>query len=189
MIKFLLPFIILITIQGKAQKSQFLYDQAKIHYEAMEFDEALVDINDAINKKNKYYNAYLLRAQIYYDSNKKKDALTDLDYLIENFETADHAHFQKGIINFDDEQYTDALAHFDKAVSVYNHDPEYYYYQGETAMLLKKTSEACTAWNYGKNLEEGNDCKDEFDKKCDGVELIVLEPAQTNNPFKGLMKK
>jgi len=176
----ILTFVTAIT---SAQNIESLYSQAEIHYSLHEFDEALTDINKAIEKKKKYYDAYLLRAKIYADTDRQKDALDELDYVLENFPAPDEAYFQKGMLFYDEEKYTEALTNFDEATRLYFQDSEYYYYQGETAMYLKLMSKACTAWDYGQKLKDEH-CEEMFTKHCDGIELIEPEPIEINNPFK-----
>ena len=186
--KSILIIFIFTTTFVWSQKGQFYYDHAKIHYDMVEYDKALEDVNKALEKSKNYYEAYLLRAQIYYDLNQTSKALEELDQIIASFATADHAHFQKGMIFYDDANYEEAIIHFDKAVELYNHDPEYFYYQGDTYKYLQKMSEACTAWDYGQK-EEGKHCEKAFGKNCDGVPLIVPEVPKVSNPFKRLGKK
>lgn len=179
--------ILLITFSSTfcfAQKVEFLYGQAEIHYSHHEFEEALIDINKAIEKKSKFYDAYLLRAKIYADSDRFDKALAELDYIIENFPAPDEAYFQKGMLLYDEEKYEKALPNFNEATKLYFNDPEYFYYQGETAFHLKLLPEACTAWDKGAKLNDGEDNKDIFDENCEGIVLIEPEPVEINNPFK-----
>ena len=183
-----LLFLIFFSLFSKSQDVESIYNQAKLHYSYHEFDLALEDVNLAIKKKKKYYDAYLLRAAIYADTDKHEKALAELDYVIENFPAPDEAYFKKGMVYFDEEKYEDALLNFDRATELYFQDSEYYYYQGEAAFYLKKMPEACTAWNYGLELDD-EDCMEMFNKHCEGVELIEKQTPEFNNPFEKLKKK
>lgn len=180
--------ILIYSYLGVSQDVESLFNQAKLHYSHHEFDEALTDVNKAISKKKKFYDAYLLRANIYADTDKHELALTELDYVIENFPAPDEAYFRKGMVYYDEEKFEDAFLNFEKATDLYFNDAEYYYYQGESAMFLDKMPEACTAWNYGIKLED-EDCKELFNQKCDGVTLIEKPQIEFNNPFQKKKKK
>lgn len=187
---YFISFLVLCSLStvSFSQKSQVLYDHALVHYNNMEYEEGLKDINAAIDKSKKFYNAYLLRAKIYYDMGEDQKALDQLASIMEEFPTADHAYYERGIIFYDDENYQKAILDFDKAVELYSGDTEYFYYQGIVAQKLNDMPKACTAWNAGFTKLGSEDCKKLFDTHCEGVELIVPEAPEFNNPFEKLKR-
>ena len=163
----------IISLFSYSQKSENLFRLARLHYQNLEYDEALIDVNEAINKSKKYYDAYLLRADIYYSLDDTAKSFLDLRKTIELFPSADRSYFLMGMIYYDHDEDGKALKSFSKATDLYQNDAEYYYYKGETALKLKNIKNACIAWNHGGNKLNDEDCLGKFELKCDGVDITI----------------
>lgn len=173
-----------------SQKSENLYRLARLHYQNLEYDEALVDVNAALNKSKKYYDAYLLRADIYYNLEDTANSLSDLRKSIELFPSADRSYFLIGMIYYDHEQFNNAWDNFSTSTDLYKNDSEYFYYKGETAFKLEDIKNACIAWNHGAEKLEDEDCLEEFNKNCKGID--ITPPKQEileRKSLKELLKK
>jgi tetratricopeptide (TPR) repeat protein len=152
------------------------YKLALDAYAKRRFDEAILNMDEAITRlptKSEYYAA---RGFIYLEDGVKNKALADFEQALKIYRYEMLAHYGRGVIAYDDKNWDEALAHFTDAYRANPQRPETLYYlalvyhrkgQNEGArQLMEQAQAAFEAANDRRKADAARWLK-EFQKQLD----------------------
>lgn len=94
------------------------YEKARIHYAAKNFDDAIVDLEEAVKLSPDFYSAYHTMASCYHELGDVKKALENYDKIIGKKELDERAWYNIGLLHVEDKQHEKGLEAFNKALEI-----------------------------------------------------------------------
>lgn len=130
-------------------ESQAYYERGLLQFAKGNYDDAVIDISEAIHYDQNRAELYAARGFIYTQWAKEKklpvkleDAMLDLGYAVKLSKREWFAHVALGMIDFDNGQWADALRHFNDAKEASPGRPEPWFYRALCQYKLGKLDAA-----------------------------------------------
>ena len=121
------------SIDGGAsptKKAKLYTDRGFIYLKKESYDNAIVDLNNAIELNPKNLTAYLMRGISYSDSGKTDRALADFDKAIELAPENRTARLWRGRVYFEKKDYNKAIKNFTRAIKLEPENSTTYLWRG-----------------------------------------------------------
>ena len=131
------------------------YNRALIFIELEQLDEAMKNLNNSIDLKSDYAEAYLNRAIVSYDDEKFKNCIIDCNKSIELKPRIADAYYYRAMSNGGIGKDKDAIVDFDKAVEINPNHDNALNHRASAKYLSGNKKGACKDWAIAKDL--GND--------------------------------
>ncbi len=127
--------------------SQAYYERGLVSFGKGNYEDAIVDISEAIHYDQGRAELYAARGFIYVQWAREKklpgkleDAIVDLGYALKLSKRQWFAHLALGIIDFENGQWSDALKHFNDAKESSPGRPEPWFYRSICQYKMGKTN-------------------------------------------------
>ena len=121
-------------------------------YSHGQYQEALVQINKAINEDDEFYGYYINRGNTSLKLGAFEEALTDYDHALVLEPSVPDSYFLRGraldTLNFHDK----AIEDFTKAIELNPEDGTYYSKRGNARYAMGQHEKACMDWTIANNL-------------------------------------
>jgi len=97
------------------------YEKARRHYMAKNFDDAIVDLEEAIKHSPDFYSAYHTMASSYHELGNVKKALENYEKIIGKTDLSEKAWYNIGLLYIEDKQLEKGGEAFNKALEINPH--------------------------------------------------------------------
>lgn len=131
------------------------YNRAQLHTDLGELDDAMTDLNAAIEIKPDYAEAYLQRAIVSFEDEKFKNAIRDCDKAIELKPTLADAYYYRAMSKGGNGNDKSAIDDFSAAIDINPNHDNALSHRGSAKYLSGNLKGACLDWD--KAMQLGND--------------------------------
>lgn len=128
-----------------SNETQFFYRYLAYH-EAGRFEEAVVEINKAIEVNQSFYGYYLHRGQSYYMAGQFESSIEDYSKAIRLSDGVADCYYLRGLALDTLGQVNEAINDFTQAISLNPEDGSYYSKRGNAKYELGNREAACLDW-------------------------------------------
>jgi len=146
--------------------SQAYYERGLVAFGKGNYDDAIVDISEAIHYDEGRAELYAARGFVYVQwghekklSAKLEAAIGDLNYALRLNKREWLAHLTHGMIDFENGQWSDALKHFNDAKEASPGRPEPWFYRSICQYKLGKTDPAVEDMNLALRWMKDSDSR------------------------------
>ena len=133
------------------------YERSLFHYEANHVQQALSDLDQAIETEPKHAEYYVARGLMLLESERPDEAEEDFAYGLALDPKQWLAHYGRGIKAFNEADYTAAIGFFSRAQKLAQDRPEIYYYRAIALYLDGNSSEASEDMKFVQTLLDPED--------------------------------
>ena len=123
-------------------KAQRYLERALHFYSKKKYEQALLDLDDAIQTEPRNGEFYATRAYILVEAGYAAEAKGDLETALKRDPRQWLAHYVYGLLAYENENYEHALAHFANAQRIVPLRPEIYIYRAATYYQMGDKSKA-----------------------------------------------
>ena len=118
-----------------------------------QLDEAISDLNKAVELNPLDAGAYFYRGNAYYKKGQFDEAVSDYGKAIELNPRYTNAYFSRGLHYLNKEDYKKAISDYNKAIKITPDNPAAYYYRGTAYFAKKKYKKALSDYNKAIELD------------------------------------
>ena len=129
------------------------YDRALSHLKKSQYDEAIRELNKAIDIFPRYALAYNDRGVAYLRKQQYDRAISDFTKALDINPKHHYAHHNRGIAHLRKEQYGKAISDFSKAIKLDLSNPDNYYQRGVAYLLKQKNDKAIADFDLAITLK------------------------------------
>ncbi|MDH5397182.1 MAG: tetratricopeptide repeat protein [Cyclobacteriaceae bacterium] len=127
-------------------EEKYYYYKFLSFYDLEQYDQALVEINDAININPDFYGYYFYRGNTYYGLKQFEKAIVDYSHALDfNVENADIYYF-RGLAEEGLQNVKGAIEDYNTAIAYNPNDGTYYFQRGHAKMAIGNKQGACDDW-------------------------------------------
>jgi tetratricopeptide (TPR) repeat protein len=128
-------------------------------YANASYEEALVQINNAIDLNNNFYGYFINRGNTQLMLGKFNDALTDYDYALQLEPGVPDSYFLRARALDTLKRHEEAVLDFSRAIQLNPNDGTYYSKRGNARFAMGERTAACLDWTVANNLGYYEDFK------------------------------
>lgn len=128
------------------------YNRGLDYLRKSQYDEAIIELNKAIEIYPRYANAYSDRGYAYMQKRQFDRAISDFTKTLDINPQHHYAHTNRGLAYFKKSQYDKAISEFNKAIEINPKIGETYYYRGLAYFNIGKNDRAIADYNYAIKL-------------------------------------
>ena len=146
--------------KGRSRKltmAERYYERALYEYGRGQFDEALADLDAAIEFEPKNAELYVARGLVLIGAQRIDDAYEDLDYAIKHDPTQWLVHYLRGVQAVDNDQPDQAIDSFSRAQMIAPDRPETYFFRSVAYYQKGSAKDATQDMEIARDLMEPND--------------------------------
>lgn len=114
---FLMMFCAILTF-AQSPEAWAAYEKARRHYMAKNFDDAIVDLEEAVKHAPDFYSAYHTMASCYHELGDVKKALENYEKIIDKTDLSEKAWYNIGLLYVEDKQLEKGAEAFNKALEI-----------------------------------------------------------------------
>ncbi len=156
--KFILLFAVLIALSAVAQNPKKHYKAASNLFESQLLDEALAEINQAIEIDSNYSNAYVLRGKIFEAKQDWEKSKNDYEKAAELVPNSANNLFYAGKLNYRIKEYDDALKYLNEAALLDSKSFQVLQYKSFSHIKLHEFHDAIVAIDKALKINETHLC-------------------------------
>jgi tetratricopeptide (TPR) repeat protein len=128
------------------------YNQGLAYLRKSQYDEAIIELNKAIEIYQRYALAYNDRGVAYLRKKQYDRAISDFTKALDINPKHHHAHYNRGIAYLDKRNYDEAISDLNKAIELDPTNPEIYYERGFAHLLKNQNDKAIADFNQAITL-------------------------------------
>jgi tetratricopeptide (TPR) repeat protein len=128
------------------------YNRGLAYLRKSQYDEAIIELNKAIEVYPRYALAYNDRGVAYLRKKQYDRAISDFTKALDINPSHHHAHYNRGIAYLDKRNYDEAISDLNKAIELDPTNPEIYYERGFAHLLKNQNDKAIADFNQAITL-------------------------------------
>ena len=140
-----------LALASKQGESDY-YNLFRVLYAKHNYEEALIQINNAIGLNNNFYGYFLNRGNTQLKLGNFEEALYDYDYALQLEPSVPDSYFLRGTALDTLRRHEQAILDFSRAIDLNPNDGTYYSKRGNARYAIGNKEAACLDWTIANNL-------------------------------------